>query len=346
MKTASIIGASGYVGGELLRLLSYHPEIEVKHATSQRFAGKFVHKLNPNLRKKTTLKFCETKDLSETDIVFLALPHGVSMKIIDDFINTGSRIVDLGSDFRLKDKTDYVRWYGHEHPRPELLEQFVYGIPELHRAEIKEAQWLSKAGCLATSVILGLYPLFKNDLVEPEVFAEGKMGSSGGGNKPNLGSHHPERSHAVRSFKPTMHRHIAEMEQELDFGVKPRINFSATSIEIVRGILSTAHLRLKDKATAEKDIWQVYRKEYKDEPFVRITKEKDSVYKYPEPKILWGTNYCDIGFEKDKRSNRLVVISALDNLMKGSAGQGIQAMNVMMGFPETTGLEFPGLHPV
>ena len=206
---------------------------------------------------------------------------------------------------------------------------------------------MTGAGCLATAAILGLYPLFKAGLVETDhVFIEGKTGSSAGGNKPELDSHHPERVNVIRSYSPTGHRHTAEMIQELTInGVKPAIHFSATSVELVRGILATAHCLLKEDL-AEKDLWRAYREAYTDEPFMRIVKEKRGVYRYPEPKILAGSNYCDVGFEKDERSRRVVVLSAIDNLMKGAAGMGVQSMNVMMGWDERSGLEFPGMHPI
>ena len=223
----------------------------------------------------------------------------------------------------------------------------VYGIPELHRQEIKQAQLVTGAGCLATTAILGLYPLFKSGIADVRnVFIEAKVGSSAAGNKPSMASHHPERSGSLRSFQPTRHRHTAEIQQELTLnGVNPTIHFSATATGAVRGILSTAHVLLKERSE-EKDVWKIYRKEYGSEPFVRIVKERTGIYRYPEPKILIGSNYCDVGFELDEIENRLVVLSALDNLMKGAAGNGIQAMNVMYGWEETTGLEFAGLHPV
>lgn len=340
----SIVGASGYIGGEALRLLLNHPEAELGQVTSERFAGKFVHSVHPNLRKRTNLKFSSVNELEESDVMFLALPHGVSMKRINEFIKLGDRIIDLSGDFRLNSKEDYLEWYGVEHANPDLLKKFVYGMPELHRDEIKKAKYVAGTGCLATASILGLYPLLKNDLVEPRAIIEAKVGSSAAGNKPSPGSHHPERSGAVRSFKPTRHRHTAEIVQELYFKQKPVIHFSATSIEMVRGILATSHVFLKQDIS-EKEIWHVYRETYGDEPFIRIVKEKTGVFRYPEPKLLSGTNYCDIGFEKDK-NNRVVVMSAIDNLMKGGAGQGIQCMNIMMGFKEDLGLEFAGLHPI
>jgi N-acetyl-gamma-glutamyl-phosphate/LysW-gamma-L-alpha-aminoadipyl-6-phosphate reductase len=228
-----------------------------------------------------------------------------------------------------------------DHTQPNVLGEFVYGNVELHRQEMKSAKYISGAGCNATATILPLYPLFKQGVVDVSmpVVAEAKCGSSEGGNSASEASHHPERSGCVRSYKPTGHRHIAEMEQELGNS----IFFSATSIEMVRGILVTAHLFVNEGIT-EKDIWKAYRSVYGQEPFIRIVKERQGIYRYPEPKILAGSNYCDIGFELS--GTRLVVISAIDNLMKGAAGQAVHAMNVMCGFEETQGLDFAGLHPI
>ena len=344
----SIIGASGYVGGEALRLLLGHPEVEVAQITSEQYAGRFVHTVHPNLRSRSKLKFVSAEDVKPADILYLALPHGRAAKRIEEFCALAPKIIDLSADFRLRNPEDYTKYYGMEsHPRPDYLNKFVYGIPELHREEIAKADYVTGAGCLATAAILGLYPLLKNGLVDPEhIVVEGKTGSSAGGNKPNLDSHHPERVNVIRSYSPTGHRHTAEMIQELTFnGVAPDIKFSATSVELVRGILATAHCILKDELT-DKDLWRVYREAYGAEPFMRIVKERKGVYRYPEPKILAGSNYCDVGFEKHANSNWVVTMSAIDNLMKGAAGMGVQAMNVMMGWPETTGLEFPGMHPI
>jgi N-acetyl-gamma-glutamyl-phosphate/LysW-gamma-L-alpha-aminoadipyl-6-phosphate reductase len=337
----SIVGASGYGGGELLRLLLNHPDVEVHQVTSERNAGKPVTRVHPNLRKSTSLNFCMVKELEEVDLLFVSLPHTQFMQRFDELSGLADRIVDLSADFRLKDSAAYLKWYEVEHPRPDKLAQFVYGNVELHRAEMKKARYISGAGCNATATILPLWPLFKLGVVDTAlpVVAEAKCGSSEGGNVVSEASHHPERSGCVRSYKPTGHRHIAEMEQELGH----RIYFSATSIEMVRGILVTAHLFVKPEIT-EKDIWKAYRQAYGQEPFIRIVKEKQGIYRFPEPKILAGTNYCDIGFELD--GTRLVVVSAIDNLMKGAAGQAVHAMNVMCGFEETAGLSFAGLHPI
>ena len=340
---ASIVGASGYVGGELLRLLLFHPNVEIVQVTSERFAGKPVKIVHPNLRKQTTLTFSSIKDLEPVDILFVALPHGKLMKDIETFKKLGTKIIDLSADFRLKNAEDYTNWYGCEHPNAAMLTDFVYGIVELHREEMKTANYVSSAGCNATATILSLYPLFKAGLVDTTqpVIAEAKCGSSEGGNKSSDASHHPERSGCVRSYKPTRHRHIAEMIQELGSPV----NFSATSIDMVRGILLTAHVFVK-QGTTEIDVWKAYLAAYGEEPFIRIVKEKQGLYRYPEPKLLAGTNFCDIGFALDEQTNRLVVIGAIDNLMKGAAGQAVHAMNIMCGFDEQTGLTFPGLHPI
>ena len=342
----SIVGASGYTGGELLRLLLFHANVEIHQVTSESYTGKFVHKIHPNLRKSTMLKFVSASELEPCDLLFLCLPHNSSQNRIDEFKKLAPKIIDLSADFRLKDITEYEKWYGHKHARPDLLNEFVYGIPELHREEMKNASYISSAGCNATASILGLYPLYKNGLVEEDrTVIEVKAGSSEGGNKANEGSHHPERSGVVRSYMPTQHRHSAEILQELSFGKKIQVHFSATAIDMVRGLLATCHVFLKNDMQ-EKDIWKIYREAYSNEPFIRIVKESEGIYRYPEPKLLSGTNYCDIGFKKDEFSNRLVVVSAIDNLMKGAAGQALQAFNLMYGFDERTGLEFPGLHPI
>lgn len=342
----SIIGASGYVGGDLLRLLLQHPKVTIQQATSESNAGKFIYSVHPNLRKLASLKFCSIQEIKPCDLLFVALPHGSFMHKFGPLSALAPRIIDLSADFRLRNPQDYLTWYGHEHANPEALKKFVYGIVELHREELRQASYVTGAGCLATTAILGLMPLFKSGVVRNnEVFVEAKVGSSAAGNDSNLSTHHPERSGAVRSFQPTGHRHTAEIMQELAFQGEPHVHFSATAVELVRGVLATAHLFLKDNLE-EKDIWNIYRSAYANEPFVRMVKERKGVYRYPEPKILAGSNYCDIGFEKDPKSGRLVVMAALDNLMKGAAGNGVQAMNVMAGWEETLGLHFPGLHPV
>ena len=342
----SIVGGSGYVGGELLRLLVRHPNVVVDRVTSERHAGTPVSTLHPNLRRVSDLLFSSSQGLEPCDLLFLCLPHGRAMDDIDRYLSLAPRVIDLSADFRLKDAAAYPLWYGRPHPRPELLGRFVYGIPELHRDEMASAAWISSAGCNATAVILALHPLYREGLVDPtRTVAEAKVGSSEGGASVSEASHHPERSGCVRSYKPTGHRHVAEMLQELGAENGGCLHFSATAVEMVRGILATCHVFLKEDVP-EKTIWQVYRKAYGSEPFIRVVKARDGIHRFPEPKLLSGSNFCDIGFERDPRGNRLVVMSAIDNLMKGAAGQAVQAFNIMHGLPETAGLEFPGLHPI
>lgn len=341
MIRVSIVGGSGYAGGDLLRILLFHPEVEICQVTSERHAGKFVSTVHPNLRKLCKLKFVTIDELEPCDVLFLGLPHGHTMRRLTEFEGLAETLIDLSADFRLNDAAQYQRWYGKAHSYPERLTDFVYGIPELHREAMTGAKRIASAGCNATATILALHPLYKAGVVESAV-VEVKAGSSQGGNSASDASHHPERSGVVRSYKPTGHRHVGEMVQELG---ADNIHFSATSIEMVRGILATCHVFL-NTALEEKDIWKLYRSAYGSEPFIRIVKERSGIHRYPEPKLLAGGNYCDIGFEKDPHSNRLVVVSAIDNLMKGAAGQAVQAFNIALGFEESLGLEFPGLHPV
>ncbi len=263
------------------------------------------------------------------------------MQRIDEFRALANSFIDLSADFRLQDETSYKKWYGRDHTRPDLLKEFVYGIPEINRKNICDAHQVACAGCNATATILALKPLYELGCVE-SVVVEVKNGSSEGGNMSSDASHHPERSGAVRSYKPSGHRHVAEMAQQLG---AENIHFSATSIEMVRGILTTCHVFINQNLQ-DKDLWKIYRGHFGKEPFVRLVKERSGIYRYPEPKLLSGTNYCDIGFERDPHSNRVIVISAIDNLMKGAAGQAMQCFNLMHGIEETTGLEFPGLHPI
>jgi N-acetyl-gamma-glutamyl-phosphate/LysW-gamma-L-alpha-aminoadipyl-6-phosphate reductase len=294
------------------------------------------------------MKFVKSADLEPCDVIFLALPHGVSMGKLPEIRDKAKIIVDLSSDFRLNNPDDYPTWYSHEHTELDSLGTFVYGSPELHRDEIREADWIASPGCMSTTTILGLYPLFQAGVVDLNmpVISDVKTGSSGSGGSPSLGSHHSERSGAMRSFKPTGHRHSAEVIQELTVnGCAPKVSFSATAIEAVRGILATSHVFL-NKDLQDKDLWKIYRAAYKDEPFMRIVKESAGVHRYPEPKLLSGSNWCDVGFERDPHSNRVVVMAATDNLMKGASGQAVQAFNIRMGYDETTGIDFPGLHPI
>jgi N-acetyl-gamma-glutamyl-phosphate/LysW-gamma-L-alpha-aminoadipyl-6-phosphate reductase len=345
MIQAAIVGASGYVGGELLRLLLAHPQVEVTQITSETYAGQYVYFVHPNLRGHTDLRFTRLADLTPCELLFLALPHGHAMGRITELAEKSARIVDLSADFRLRNPADYAQWYGRPHPSPNWLAKFVYGLPELHRAPLAGAAYASGVGCNASATILALWPLYKRGLVR-ETVVEVKVGSSEGGNKESPASHHPERAGVIRTYIPAGHRHIAEIIQELALDPRePRLHFSVTAVGAVRGALATCHCLL-DADLDEKTVWQFYREDYGDEPFVRLVRSKRGIHRYPEPKILSGSNYCDLGFETDPGHKRLVVIAAIDNLMKGAAGSAVQCMNVMYGFPERLGLEFAGLHPI
>lgn len=348
---AGVFGASGYVGGELLRLLLKHPLVEISVATSNTYAGEFIHRVHPNLRGQTNLKFVmsdASKIRSECDLLFVATPHGVSSGFMPSLLESGIKVVDCSADFRLRQSEDYVKWYGWNHKHPELLEKAVYGLPELHRDAIKRAQLVSVPGCMAAAGILALAPIVSTGKVEKKrIVADFKVGSSGAGGKPSLSSHHPEHYSVVRAYKPVGHRHTAELEQELSnlTGDKVSVAMSAHAVNMVRGILATCHVFLTE-SLSQIEIWRLYREAYSEEPFVRLVRDRKGIFRYPDPKIVVGSNYCDVGFEVDENTDRVVALSAIDNLMKGAAGTAVQDMNIMCGWDEREGLWDAGLHPV
>lgn len=344
MIRATIVGGSGYTGGELLRLLISHPRVDLVQVTSRRHLREYVYQVHPNLRKQTALKFSDPEKLKPTDVLFLALPHGHSQKKIEHYAEIAAYIVDLSADFRLRAQQDYERWYGSVHASPQWLERFVYGLPELHRADICSAHYVSGVGCNAAASILSLLPVVKAGLLDDEkpIILEIKVGSSEGGADGNPGTHHPERSSVVRTFSPFGHRHTAEVIQELGLN---HISLTMTSVDLVRGALATAHGTVRS-GVSTKDLWKAYREVARENPFLRVVKERRGVYRVPEPKILAGANFADLGFDLDPESGHIVSICAIDNLMKGASGSAVQCMNLMLGFNETLGLEFPGLHPI
>ena len=339
----AIVGASGYAGGEFLRLALGHPFLNVTQVTSERYAKQPVPIVHPNLRGATKLRFSPLHELQDADLLVLGLPHKESASRFDAFSAKAPRLLDLAADFRLKNPAEYEKYYGEPHPRPDLLSKFVYANPELHREELRGATHIAGAGCLATAAILGLYPLLKNAVpAKGDIIVEGKIGSSAAGNKASAAGHHPERAGVVRTYAATGHRHTAEIMQELP-GRFP-VHLTATAVERIRGILVTAHVFLPD-GYSDRDVLGAYREVYEDEPFIRLVTAKKGIHRVPDPKILDGTNFCDIGFEVDQESGRVVVMSAIDNLVKGTAGHALQALNISMGWPETLGLGFTGLHP-
>ncbi len=340
-----IVGASGYGGGEVLRLLTDHPDVTVTQITSRSKAGHMAHTSHPNLRNRCKLQFMSPSQLEPCDLLFLCLPHGEAAKSIDRYAALAPRIIDLSADFRLKTPDVYQAHYGEPHPAPQWLGKFVYGLPELHRDELRSATHVSGIGCNATAMNLALLALARRNLIQRAI-CDIKVGSSEAGNAVNEGSHHPERAGAVRTYAPVSHRHVAEVRQELfNASVPFDIHVTVTAIELVRGVLCTAHV-FPNRPVTERELWSMLRESFGDEPFVRIVKDRAGLYRLPEPKILAGSNFADIGFAVEENGGRIVMISAIDNLMKGAAGSAVQCMNLMCGFEETRGLTFPGLHPI
>ncbi|MGO9643497.1 MAG: N-acetyl-gamma-glutamyl-phosphate reductase [Candidatus Bathyarchaeia archaeon] len=349
MTRVAVLGGSGYAGGELLRLLLAHPACEIQTVTSRQYAGEPLYRAHPNLRGVSLLKFQKPNPdvVSNCDIAFLALPHGKAASIVPDLLSRGMKVIDLTADFRLKNPSDYKEYYGWEHEHPELLKEAAYGLPELHRDEIKNSRLIAVPGCMATATILGAAPLIADRLVETDrIVVDAKIGSSGAGVTPTIATHHSERSGGVRPYKVTGHRHIAEIEQELGSltGQEVNVAFTPHAVDIVRGILATIHLFTKQNLT-DKDIWKVYRSRYGEEPFIRMVSDKKGLYGLPNPKVTVGTNFCDIGFEIDRHINRIVVFTAIDNLTKGAAGQAVQCFNILHGLDEHTGLNQYSPHP-
>lgn len=344
--TIGIVGASGYTGGELLRLLLQHPGVQITQATSEHHVGKLVHQIHPHLRGRSSLRFTSRDSLQACDILFLALPHGEAQNQIEQYATLAPRLIDLSADFRLRAADDYAAVYGHEHAAPGWLSRFVYGLPELYRAAIQNARYVSGVGCNATATTLALWALVKGGLLTAgqPLLADIKVGSSEAGHTPSEASHHPARSGVVRPYQLTGHRHEAEVRQNLapcgDFDVR----MAVTSVELVRGIAAAVYLNLPTGLT-ERALWDCYREAWRGEPFVRIVHDKTGIHRHPEPRLLAGTNYADVGWEYDPATGRAALLCAIDNLGKGAAGTAVQCMNLMCGFVETTALDFGGIYP-
>jgi len=338
---ASVVGGSGFTGGELLRLLSHHPEFEIAQATSRSYDRKTVGRVHPNLRE-LDLRFTSPEDLESVDVLFAATPHGVSMEHVDDFFDHADTVVDLSADFRLSTEEQYDEWYDG-HVCPEYLEKAEYALPELNRENLPGAELVASGGCNATATILGLKPLFDAGILDgdEQVVVDVKVGSSEGGAGGGDASSHAERSGIVRPYAPTGHRHEAEIEEFLGLSV----SFTVHAVDMVRGASATCHT-FPSSPVSKSDLWSAYRESYADEPFMRTVASGGGVYRYPEPKVVAGTNMGEVGFELDPKNRRLVVFSAIDNMMKGSAGQAIHGANVALGLDETAGLDATGFHPV
>ncbi|MBA5866161.1 MAG: N-acetyl-gamma-glutamyl-phosphate reductase [Nitrospira sp. CR1.3] len=348
----AIAGASGYAGAELVRLVVSHPHFELTAVTSEKSAGTPLATMFPSLTGLVSLSFQALTPealLNNADAVFLALPHTKSLDPVAACMTTGKVVVDLSADYRLKDPAVYESWYKTSHTHAALLKEAVYGLPELHRAAISRSKLVASPGCYPTAAILQLAPLFANDLVQPDtVVIDAKSGISGAGRSPALPYHFPEAHESLEPYKIGSHRHIPEIEQELgrlrsrqskENGGTPSVAFTPHLVPMNRGILSTAYCRLKNPV-ALPELRALYRAFYKGERFVRLYEDV-----VPNPRYIKGSNYCDIGVYTDQRAGWVVTVAAVDNLVKGAAGQAVQAMNLMLGLPEETGLTAPAAYP-
>lgn len=350
MVRVGVVGASGYAGGELLRILSIHPRVEVAVATSREFAGKPISYVHVNLRRYyPNLKFTDVSIdelVSRCDLIFVNTPPGVSQKITPKLLESGLNVIDLSPDFRLRDPEDYERWYGFQHEAPEILPKSVYGLPEVHREELKRADLIACPGCNATASILALTPLVESKIIDLEhIVVDVKVGSSEAGRKPSLGSHHPERANVMRPYSVEGHRHVAEILQELNHLSKGRADviFVPHAVGAVRGALATCHAWLTNQNVDNNVLRRIYAKRYGSEPFVRVVGE--GLFKYPDPINVIGSNYADVKAAVYEKKG-VISFCAIDNLVKGAAGQAVQCMNIMLGFDERMGLESPPLRPV
>jgi N-acetyl-gamma-glutamyl-phosphate reductase len=338
-----IINVTGYAGVELARLLYQHPEVELTSVTGRSAAGQGLGNVFPHL--PGTGLTIESK-LGEVDFAFSALPHKESAQEVIPLLKRGLKIVDISADFRLKDAAEYPQWYGFTHPAPQLLEQAVYGLTELYRSQVKSAQLVANPGCYPTGAILALAPAVKEGLIEPDIIIDSKSGVSGAGRSLSMSTHYAEANEDTTAYALGGHRHLPEVIQELkklNTTRTPAITFVPHLLPMTRGILTTAYAKLSGKMAAgkkgEEELTSLYRDFYRDEPFVRVVESP------PHTKHTWGSNNCLIHPAIDHRTGRLIVISCIDNLVKGAAGQAIQNMNLMLGLPETTGLQSPAICP-
>ncbi|MFE2234250.1 N-acetyl-gamma-glutamyl-phosphate reductase [Streptomyces sp. NPDC059442] len=341
MIRAGIVGGAGYIGGELLRMLTGHPEVEVVATTSTRQAGRRVDGSHPNLRGRTDLSYVSPSQLPDCDVLFFTSSSLDDLAGRAELAARAKIVYDLSADLRLKDPALYRKHYGREHPAPELLPEAVTGLPETHREHLRTADLVSVPGCMATASILALRPLAAEGLIESTVTVDGRVGSSGSGASAGEMNLHSERSGVLRVFAPLNHRHQAEISQATGLDAL----MTATGVDAVRGVQAVCRATARPGVT-EAQIRSAYRAHYADEPFVRVVAQKRGNYRFPEPKILLGSNHCDVGFAYDPASGQLLAIGALDNLVKGGAGNAVQSLNIRMGWDERTGLDFTGLHPL
>ncbi len=344
MINAGIIGSTGYAGSELVRILLQHPSVNLKLLNSRSYIGKNFNAVYDNFNKFCDIECSDLKieDMAnEVDVIFLALPHGIASKQVTQDILSKTKIIDIGADFRLKSQEIYESWYKTKHHSPELLNQAVYGLSEWKREEIKKSPLIANPGCYTTCSLLPLYPLMKENIIDKNsIIIDAKSGVSGAGRALNLGTHFIECNDSIKAYKIASHRHTPEIEQQLSevSGQQIQVSFTPHLIPMNRGILATCYVNLEQDSIgiSEEEIKQIYETYYKDEYFIRIMNQGV----YPETRWVKNSNFCDIGFKLDERTNRIVIICAIDNMVKGAAGQAVQNLNIMFDIDEKTGINY------
>lgn len=338
MVKVAVVGASGYTGVELIRLLDAHPDVEISCVTSRQNAGEEISTVFPSLLSRISM-VCDPVEadliIEKADFVFTALPHKTAMEVVPDFLAAGKKVVDLSADYRLRDRTVYEKWY-QEHTSPHLLDEAIYGLPELYRDKVAGARLTANPGCYPTSVALALAPLVRKGMIElSTLVVDSKSGTSGAGRSANVGSLFCEVNEGFKAYGVGAHRHTPEIEQTLSdlAGEDVVISFTPHLLPVNRGILSTCYASLRQSVTTS-ELVSVFLENYREEPFVRVHAEG----RLPNVAHVRGSNFCDLGIVSDPRTGRVIVVSAIDNLVKGAAGQAVQNMNLMLGLEETAGL--------